>query len=92
MYFAPGRHVFGSGLFTKFLRSNLNKAPDLKFSILGQGRDLVCRGILCANYLPSSHRKEAVLSPKYEKSLIGYIPEPSRCRNILNRHLYARFM
>ena len=29
MYFAPGRHVFGSDLFTNF-KVNINKAPDLK--------------------------------------------------------------
>ena len=39
---------------------------------------------MCTNYLPSSHRMEAVLSPKYEKSLLGLAFVPvgiSDCSN-----------
>ena len=52
MYF---HHIFGSDLFTNFWGQTSIRPLIWKFSILGQRRDLVCRGILHANYLPSSH-------------------------------------
>jgi len=50
----PGHQVLVK-IFLLILRSNINKALILKFLILGQGRGLVCRGILHVNYLPLSH-------------------------------------
>ena len=80
MYLAPGRQVW----FKSPWGQTSIRLWFWKFLILGQGRDLVCRDILYANYLPLSHRKDAVLSPKYEKPLIEYLPTPSRYRSDQN--------